>query len=147
MGFWDTVYLVTGKIKRNGPDLTPATNACRTSYDAASATVQKIDKTVRVEGVQKLKDNLSDSEGREKIGRSLMNLAESPAGEEASKLVPGGPLIYKIWRWFKDEPPSLSGSDEKKSENSTEEMKEKRIEPTEQDPKVNDEKIVTRSRL
>eukprot|EP00262_Sarcandra_glabra_P007399 TRINITY_DN20176_c0_g1_i1.p1 TRINITY_DN20176_c0_g1~~TRINITY_DN20176_c0_g1_i1.p1 ORF type:complete len:203 (+),score=28.41 TRINITY_DN20176_c0_g1_i1:142-750(+) len=119
MGFWDVWYSTTNKLKINGPDLrTPVTNVCRRSYDLTWAAVSKVDDVVRINGAQKLKEHLPDSEGQEKIGRILKKIgkyAADAAVNESLKGVTGGVQIYKIVRdGLKDQPGSHTVHDSKK---------------------------------
>ncbi|XP_010268816.1 PREDICTED: uncharacterized protein LOC104605666 [Nelumbo nucifera] len=108
MGFWDAVNSTTDTIKRNVPDTISVTNSVSSVADTikqnipdmtpVANAVNKIGDTVRVKEVQKLKENLPDSEGWKEIGRSVKDVVDGPAGEEVSKLFPGGGSAYRIYK-------------------------------------------------
>uniref|UniRef100_A0A5B7BUE6 Uncharacterized protein n=1 Tax=Davidia involucrata TaxID=16924 RepID=A0A5B7BUE6_DAVIN len=99
MGFWDLINSTTDALKRNAPDPTPVKDACVSSYNYSWTAVTKIDNTVRVNGVQMLKQHLPDDEGRAKIGRIGSKFAVNAADHawrEGLKCVPGGNAVSKI---------------------------------------------------
>ncbi|KAL8510356.1 hypothetical protein ACS0TY_017244 [Phlomoides rotata] len=127
MGIWGFIGSTTEAVKRNAPDATPVTNACKSSYsytaaaftkvDEAvaapvknacissytygSAAVTKIDQTVRVNGVYKLGQWMPDDEAKSKIGMYALKFAKNAgiyALHEGYKLLPGGAAFSKIIR-------------------------------------------------
>ncbi|KAL8510358.1 hypothetical protein ACS0TY_017244 [Phlomoides rotata] len=125
MGIWGFIGSTTEAVKRNAPDATPVTNACKSSYsytaaaftkvDEAvaapvknacissytygSAAVTKIDQTVRVNGVYKLGQWMPDDEAKSKIGMYALKFAKNAgiyALHEGYKLLPGGVAFSKI---------------------------------------------------
>ena len=75
MGAWDLLYSATDKLKQNVPALTPVTNACQSSYRASCTIASNVYKAVTVDGAEKVKDYLPDSQTQEKIKRIAKEVA------------------------------------------------------------------------
>ncbi|XP_077243281.1 uncharacterized protein LOC143883848 isoform X2 [Tasmannia lanceolata] len=98
MGLLDFLYSSGDIVKRNAPDLTPVSTACRSSYNLGCAAVTKIDNAVRVDGTQILNQYLPDSEGWKKVGRISKNVVKYAVDSAVKESLKGvsGVQIYKI---------------------------------------------------
>ncbi|CAA2969602.1 Hypothetical predicted protein [Olea europaea subsp. europaea] len=98
MGIWDIINSSTEAVKRNAPDFA-LLHSCRTSFRYGSAACSKIDNTVRVNGLQRLKQWLPDDEAKSKIGVFAVKFAKNAglyALHEGYKSVPGGAAVSNI---------------------------------------------------
>ncbi|XP_060209413.1 uncharacterized protein LOC132636515 [Lycium barbarum] len=102
MGIWD--YINSGKetVKQYTPDLvTPVTKVCKASYYYSTTAVKKMDNVVvRVNGLQKLGQYMSDDEGRANMvnfSTKFVKNAFVHAVKEAANYIPGGRAVSKIY--------------------------------------------------
>ncbi|CAA2990496.1 Hypothetical predicted protein [Olea europaea subsp. europaea] len=100
MGIRDFFNSSTEAVKRNAPNFAPVKNACTTSYSYGSAACAKIDNTVRVKGLKRLKQWLPDDEAKSKIGIFAVKFAKN-AGlyvlHEGYKFIPGAAAVSEIF--------------------------------------------------
>ncbi|KAJ8627853.1 hypothetical protein MRB53_021160 [Persea americana] len=117
MGVRDLLYSATDKLKQNVPALTPVTNACQSSYRASCTIASSVYKAVTVDGAEKVKDYLPDSQAQEKIKR----IAKEVAVPELLRFTRIRGLVqsYRILR----DPLSSSVHAIKKFEHQAEELK------------------------
>ncbi|XXG69183.1 hypothetical protein AAC387_Pa06g2117 [Persea americana] len=118
MGVWDLLYSATDKLKQNAPALTPVTNACQSSYRASCTIAGNVYKAVTVDGAEKVKDYLPDSQTQEKIKR----IAKEVAFPELLRFT-GIPALAQSYRILREDPPTSSVHDSKKFEHQAEELK------------------------
>eukprot|EP00268_Persea_americana_P054707 TRINITY_DN6293_c0_g1_i1.p1 TRINITY_DN6293_c0_g1~~TRINITY_DN6293_c0_g1_i1.p1 ORF type:complete len:163 (-),score=26.81 TRINITY_DN6293_c0_g1_i1:642-1130(-) len=106
------------KLKQNAPDLTSFTKACQSSYRATCTVASNVYKAVTVDGGEKVKEYVPDSQTQEKIKR----IVKEVAFPELLRFT-GIRALAQSYRILREDPPTSSVHDSKKFEHQAEELK------------------------
>ncbi|XP_058071267.1 uncharacterized protein LOC131220337 [Magnolia sinica] len=130
-GVSESLHLTAVKLTKT------VTNTCKSSYDLCCAAVRKVVNAVRVAGEQILKDYLSDSQSREKIGQIATTIVKYEADVAARTFLRRGTGWLHVYNLVRNELlyllPSNHGSRNSKcSKEMMEEMKREMMEEMEE---------------